>query len=436
MTARTLLLLLSPALLTAAEWPQWRGPEGMGHSAAKNLPLTWSETSNIAWKAELPGRGWSSPVIDGRQIWVTTAVETKASAEAAKARLQGKKPDQPLTLLDTVELRALCVDRDSGKLLHNVLLLTKTEPQAVHELNSYASPSPVLDDGRLYCHFGTFGTACVDIKTAKLLWTNTSLEINHENGPGSTPIIHGDKMIVHLDGSDRQFIAALNKITGKLAWKTDRSGEMHANPQQKKSYGTPVVVKIDGKDQIVSPASDWVYSYDPATGKELWKLSYGVLGFSVVPRPVVGHGFIYMSTGFMKPELLAIKYEGVKEPRIEWRISKGSTNMPSPLLIGDEIYVVNDGGILMCANALTGEEYYRERLGGKFSSSPIYADGKIYVGSREGVMFVVQPGKQFKILAQNTMEGSVMATPAAVDGALFVRTDKGLFRLGEKQPRS
>ena len=432
MTARTLLLLLSPALLTAAEWPQWRGPDGMGHSTAKNLPLTWSETSNIAWKAELPGRGWSSPVIDGNQIWVTTAVETKATPEAAKKRLEGKKPDQPLTLLDTVELRALCVDRDSGKLLHNVLLITKTEPQAVHELNSYASPSPVLDDGRLYCHFGTFGTACVDIKTSKLLWTNTTLEINHENGPGSTPIIYADKMIVHLDGSDRQFIAALNKNTGKVAWKTDRSGEMRSNPQMKKSYGTPVVVKINGKDQIVSPASDWVYSYDPATGKELWKLSYGVLGFSVVPRPVVGNGFIYMSTGFMKPELLAIKYEGVKEPRIEWRISKGSTNMPSPLLIGDEIYIVNDGGILLCANAHTGEEYYRERLGGKFSSSPIYADGKLYVGSREGIMFVVQPGKQFKILAQNTMEGAIMATPAAVDGALFVRTDKGLFRLGAK----
>jgi outer membrane protein assembly factor BamB len=220
--------------------------------------------------------------------------------------------------------------------------------------------------------------------------------------------------------------------TGSLAWKTDRSGEMRSNPQMKKSYGTPVVVKINGKDQIVSPASDWVYSYDPATGKELWKLSYGVLGFSVVPRPVVGNGFIYMSTGFMKPELLAIKYDGVKEPRIEWRISKGSTNMPSPILIGDEIYIVNDGGILLCANAHTGEEYYRERLGGKFSSSPIYADGKLYVGSREGIMFVVQPGKQFKILAQNTMEGAIMATPAAVDGALFVRTDKGLFRLGAK----
>lgn len=433
MTLRPLLLFLAPALLTAAEWPQWRGPDGMGHSTAKNLPLTWSETSNIAWKAELPGRGWSSPVIDGNQIWVTTAVETKATPEEAKKRLAGKKPDQPLTLLDTVELRALCVDRDSGKLLHNVLLITKTEPQAVHELNSYASPSPVLDDGKLYCHFGTFGTACVDIKTSKLLWTNTDLTINHENGPGSTPIVHGENMIVHLDGSDRQFIAALNKNTGKLAWKTDRSGEMHSNPQQKKSYGTPVVVKIDGKDQVISPASDWVYSYDPATGRELWKLSYGVLGFSVVPRPVVGNGFIYMSTGFMKPELLAIKYEGVKEPRIEWRISKGSTNMPSPILIGDEIYVLNDGGILLCANAHTGEEYYRERLGGKFSSSPVYADGKLYVGSREGIMFVVQPGKQFKILGQNTMEGAIMATPAAVDGALFVRTDKGLFRLGEKR---
>lgn len=427
-----IVLLLSPALLTAAEWPQWRGQDGMGHSAAKNLPLTWSETSNITWTADLPGRGWSSPVIDGDQIWVTTAVESKATADEAKKRLEGKKVDQPLTLLDSLELRALCVDRNSGKLLHNVLLITHKEPQWVHELNSYASPSPVLDDGRLYCHFGTFGSACVDTKTGKLLWKNTDLTINHENGPGSTPIVHGDLMIFHLDGSDKQFIAALDKKTGKLVWKTDRSGEMHANPQQKKSYGTPLVVKINGQDQLISPASDWLYSYDPATGKELWKLAYGALGFSVVPRPVVGNGFIYMSTGFMKPELLAIKYEGVEQPRIEWRISKGSSTIPSPLLIGKEIYIVNEGGIMLCADALTGEEIYRERLGGKFTSSPMYADGKIYVGSREGIMFVIQPGRQFKILAQNTLPGAIMATPAAINGALLVRTDKGLFRVGEK----
>ncbi|MEQ1852728.1 MAG: PQQ-binding-like beta-propeller repeat protein [Chthoniobacteraceae bacterium] len=414
---------------SATDWPEWRGPGGQGHAQATGLPVSWSATSGIAWRTEGPGRGWSSPVIEGNQIWMTTAVETPASAEDAARRLKSNTGGQPVTLLEKVELRAVCVDRQTGHLTHNVLVLTEREPQWVHKLNSYASPTPVIEDGRLYCHFGAFGTACLDTRDGKVLWTNTDLKVMHENGPGSSPVLWKNLVIFHLDGSDRQFIAALDKATGKLAWKTDRSGAMNANPQLKKSYGTPIVVESGGKPQLISPAADWLYAYDPATGRELWKVAYGRTGFSISPRPVTGHGMIFMSTAFMKPEILAVKYEGVPAAEIAWRYSKGAPNIPSPLLVGDELYFVSDGGFLTCLDARTGGEHYRERLGGDYNSSPLFADGKIYITSREGLTTVVKPGKSFEALSKSQLPEQVFATPAAVNGSLFLRTAAGLYRI-------
>ncbi len=418
----------------AAEWPEWRGPGGQGHAGAglKNLPTTWSETQNIKWLVEIPGRGYSSPVAAGKQIWLTTAVETLASPEEAKKRLKGNTGDQPLTLLEKVELRAVCVDRDSGKVVHDVLLITEKDPQWVHALNSYASPSPVIEEGRLYCHFGTFGTACVNTTQGELAWTNTDLHCMHENGPGGSAIVWKNLVIFMLDGSDIQYVAALDKKTGTLVWKTDRTGELKANIQFKKSYGTPLIASINGQEQLLAPGADWLYGYDPASGKELWKLSYGMLGFSITPKPVVGHGMIYMSTGFTKPDMLAIKYEGQEKPSIAWHFKQGAPTMPSPLLIGDELYFVSDSGVFTCLDAISGKEHYRERLGGNFSSSPQFANDKIYLGSREGVMHVIAPGKKFASLGKNELPGKIMATPMALDNALYVRTDKGLYRIEEQ----
>ncbi|MBI5801962.1 MAG: PQQ-binding-like beta-propeller repeat protein [Verrucomicrobia bacterium] len=417
--------------LSAAEWPEWRGPGGQGHSKATGLPVSWSETKNVAWKAELPGRAWSSPVIEGRNIWLTTAIETPATKEDAARRLKANTGDQALTLLEKLELRALCVDRDTGKLTQNILLLSLREPQWVHALNSYASGTPVIEDGKLYCHFGALGNACLDTRAGKVLWTHTGLVVMHENGPGSTPVIWKNLMIFHLDGSDHQFIAALDKRTGKLAWKTPRSGEMNTNPQLKKSYGTPLLLAINGKEQIISPSSDWIYSYDEL-GRELWRVKYGQLGFSLTPRPVVGHGMIFMSTGYMKAQILALRYEGEKTPKIAWRYEKGAPTMPSPLLVGGELYFVNDGGIFTCLDAKTGAEHYRERLGGNYSSSPTFADGKIYVHNREGLTSVVKPGTKFEVLEKNPLPGKIFASLAAVDHALFLRTDTALYRIENK----
>ncbi len=227
----SVILILLSANALPADWNQWRGPSGAGISQAKSLPTQWSEKKNIAWKTPLPGRGWSSPVIEGERIWVTAADETLATEEASKKRLKGNTGSQPLIVLEKARFHAICIDMDSGKILHNVELFSVREPQWVHRFNSYASPTPIIEKGRVYCHFGTYGTACVDSASGKVLWRNLDMHCMHENGPGGSPVIAGDIIFFHMDGSDQQYVAALNKKDGKLAWRTGRSGKLHSNPQ-------------------------------------------------------------------------------------------------------------------------------------------------------------------------------------------------------------
>ncbi len=423
-------LLFNTLPLAATDWLEWRGSDGQGTSTATGLPETWSETSSVVWRTPTPGRGHSTPVIVGDQIWFTTAVEKAASEAEAKERLKNNTGDQPVTVMDSVTIRAVAVDKLSGKILHDVELLKVKAPQWVHQLNSYASPSPVVHEGRLYASHGSFGTACLDLATQKVVWTNQELQVMHENGPGSTPVLWQDRLIVHFDGSDQQFIAAYDTASGKVAWKTARSGEMDPRPQQKKAYGTPLVVTMNGQPVVVSPAANWIYGYEPATGKELWKVPYGELGFSMSVRPVADARRIYFSTSFGKSQVIALDYAGKKEPVIAWRNNKNAPKMCSPVLAGGLLFYVDDGGIVSCVDPATGEAHYRERIGGKFSASPIVADNKLYFASREGVITTVPATKEFKILAQNTLEGSLMASPVAVDGALYLRTDKALYRIG------
>ena len=271
---RIALFLLLPALLSGAEsWPQWRGPAANGHADNAGYPSEWNKIKNIAWKSILPGRGHSSPVHDGDTIWVTTAIETPASETEKKERLKSNKGLPTVTVLSEVSLRALKIDPKSGNVLQDVEVLKKKQPQWVHKLNSYASPTPVIEDGKVYFHFGAYGNACIDAKTGKILWKNEdkALWVMHENGPGSSPLIWNNLMIFHLDGSDKQNIVALYRDSGKIAWKTKRSGELRENPQLQKSYSTPIVENFNGKPVLISCSADWVYGYDPRTGDELWK---------------------------------------------------------------------------------------------------------------------------------------------------------------------
>jgi outer membrane protein assembly factor BamB len=421
--------VLSTLTLSAADWPEWRGPSGQGQAVIARLPDTFSETSHVTWKTDLPGRGHSTPVISGDVIWMTTAIEKAATPEEAERRLKENTGDQPVVVLASVNLRALAVDRISGKLLHDLELLEVKEPQWAHQLNSYASPTPVLAAGRLYAHFGSFGTVCLDTATQKILWKNQELQVNHENGPGSSPVLWQNRLIVHFDGSDAQFIAAFDTETGKLAWKTARSGEMDPRPQQKKAYGTPLVIQSGGIPVLVSPAASNLYGYDPMTGKELWKVPYGGLGFSMSTPPVADSQRIYFSTAFGKSKVMALKHHGAAVPEIAWENTRNAPKMCAPVLHDDLLYYVDDGGILSAVDVETGEAIYRERLGGKFSSSPVVVDGKILIGSREGVVSIVKAGRTFQLLSQNTLDGSIMASPATDGEALFIRTDKALYRI-------
>jgi outer membrane protein assembly factor BamB len=432
-----LLSALLAALLPAqganapVDWPEWRGPDAQGHAIAKGLPDTWTETQNIAWRCELPGRGWSTPVMNADQIWLSTALETAASPEEVARRTKANTADQPLTVLSKVELKALCVDRRTGKRLRDIPLVTVPDPQWVHELNSYASPSPVLEPGRAYFHFGTFGTFCVDVDSGSVAWANTNLHIMHENGPGSSPILVGDLLLFHLDGSDSQSIAALDKKTGRLVWRTDRSGKMNEHPQLKKSYATPTLTQWRGKPAVLSQGADWIYAYEPATGRELWKVPYGSLGFSLSSRAVLGNERVYFATGYSRSEIQAVQLGAPDTtPSTVWKYAKGAPTMSSLLLVGNELYFVSDsGGMLTCLDARDGREHYKERLGGSHSASPLLVDGRILLCSREGETCVVAPGTSFKLIARNRLPGKLMASPIASGDSLYLRTDTALYRI-------
>jgi len=417
-------------------WPQWRGPDGQGHATdARDIPITWSETEGVVWKTPLPGRGWSSPVIGDGTVWMTTAIEYEATPEELANQPPAPPNGQPRTVVGALSLRALGVDVASGRVVHDVELFTVDDPQPIHSLNSHASPSPVLAGGRLYCHFGDFGTACLDAATGQVVWANRDLRLDHMNGPGSTPILWDSLLIVNCDGSDVQFVAAFDTVTGKVAWKTPRSGQLRDNPDLKKAYATPLVVHHGGRDVLVSPGADWLYGYDPATGGELWRMNYGDLGFSVVPRPVAAHGLLFMSTSFNQPRLLAVQLpEGSAPPRISWQEAKGAPSMASPLVVGDELYMISDKGVATCLDARSGRANWTQRLGGNFSSSPLFAAGRIYAANRDGETFVIAPGPAFELVATNRLDGQFFATPAAVGDSLYLRTDSALYRIAKPTP--
>lgn len=412
-------------------FPEWRGAGGQGIADASGLPVTWGEEENVAWKATIRGRGWSTPVIADGKVWVTTATDVPASKADAKRRRASSTNGQPQRISQSATMYAVGLDLNTGKVLCEQELMTLRDPQMIHIDNSYATPTPIIDGRFLYCHFGACGMVCLDTSTSEVVWTNQQLEVALENGPGSSPVLWNDRLIVHCDGIDRQYITALSKDTGKELWKTPRSGELRENPQMRKSYATPLIVDVDGQPQVISPAADWVYGYDPRDGRELWRLGYGQLGFSNAARPVAGHGLVYVSTGYMKPVLLAIRpgtADG-REPEVAWKFTKQVPAVSSPLLYGDELYMVSDKGITSCLDARTGELVWKERIGAHFWASPVLADGRLHFFDRDSTATVIAPGRTFEKLAVNQLSGEQLATAAAVDGSLLIRTEEALYCL-------
>jgi outer membrane protein assembly factor BamB len=427
----TLLVLIAVSPVIADQWPEFRGPGGMGHSTATGLPTEWSEQKNIVWKTEIPGTGWSSPVVWDDQIWITTSTVENVSEDVQAAAADGKP--FPVAAAKNLKMYAVCVHKDTGELLHKILLLKEPQPDAIHTMNSFASPTPVIRAGRVFCHFGNNGTACIDTELGEVVWSHRDLPLNHSTGAGSSPLLWNNLLIVHCDGIDVQYIAALDTETGETVWKTDRSGELNATPEFKKAFSTPVMLTLEGHETLISSASDYVYAYDPTTGEELWNVPYGMLGFSTTPRPVVGNGFIYVCTGFMKSRLLALKYDPqqrAKAPTIAWDFDKQVPTITSPIVVNDTIYFVSEsGGVLTALDAITGEKRWQERLGGNYAASPLFADGHVYFFSRDGIATVLKPSGPFEIVSENELDGSFMASPAVTDNALILRTDKAVYRV-------
>ena len=433
-----LALLTCSSLAIADSWPQFRGPNGNGVVEGQNVPITFSETQNVTWKTALPGRGWSSPVIADDVVWATTAIEVFPDDEE-KIQMMIKKgvKEEKFKQLDVakqIDLKLLKIDLESGKLISQIELATIDAPDAIHSLNSYASPTPVIDGDNIYCHFGTYGTFCIDRASGQQKWTRR-LPLVHSVGPGSSPIVFKDMLILIQDGVDRQYVVAMDKATGETIWEQDRPAMDAPSGDQKKAYSTPVAVSDkQGREQLICLASQWIVAYEPKTGDEIWRVRHGK-GFSVVPRPVYSDGVVYFSTGFGKPELWAIKVDGsgdVTDTHVLWQVRKGIPAKPSPLVHDGKIYVIDDGGIASCFDTESGDQIWKQRIGGKYASSPVMVGGYIYIGSQDGTVTVLKPGREGKVVAENKLDGQIMASPAVVDNALIVRTANAMYRIEAK----
>ena len=393
----------SPVASAKEEWPQFRGPDGQGHSMERGLPLEWGEARNVRWKSAIAGLGWSSPVVANGKVWVTSAVEQRG-----------------------ISLRAIAFDVETGKEVLNVeVFKIPTDRRDINPKNSWASPTPIIDGDRVFVHFGADGTAALS-SSGEILWKNR-FEYQSQHGAGGSPIVYGDLLIFSCDGSDTAFVIALDKNTGKTKWKTNRG---YPSDQ---AYTTPLVIRVGDRDQLISVGAFRARAYDPLTGKEIWRVRYDE-GFSNVPRPIFTQGLVVIATGFQQPELLAVRPDGtgdVTRTHIAWSLKRGAPLTPSPLAVGDELYVVNDGGIASCIDARTGAVIWQQRLGGTYSASPVYADGRIYFLAEQGVTTVIAPGRDFRRLATNPLDGGLLASMAISNGSLFLRTDSHLYRITE-----
>jgi outer membrane protein assembly factor BamB len=391
---------------SSEDWPQFRGPSGQGHSAEQRLPLEWSESKNILWKSPIAGRGWSSPVVAGGRVWITTAVQSPAA----------------------VSLRVVAFDVESGREAVNTEVFRFGHRNPANPKNSHASPTPVIEGDRVYVHFGADGTAAIDAASGEVVW-KARFPYESQHGNGGSPVLYQDLLIFSCDGHIEAFVVALDKRTGKVKWKTPRREPFD------QAYTTPLVIRVGDRDQVVSIGAYRAAAYDPQTGKEIWRVSYGS-GFSNVPRPVYGHGLVYIATGFQQPTLMAVRTDGtgdVTRTHVAWTMTRSAPYTPSPLLVGDELYVINDMGIATCLDARSGEPLWQHRIGGNHSASPIFADGRIYFLSEEGVATVVAPGKVFHQLARNALDGATLASMAVSQGSMFIRSNTHVYRIGMRE---
>jgi len=411
------LLVVPSGFAGAEDWPQFRGQNGDGISLEKNLPAEWGaeidgKHQNVAWKLEIAGKGWSSPSLSRGKLYLTTAAPKEGAASDS----------------GDLSLRALCIDAKTGKVDwdHEIFVQEGKSSPKIHNKNSHASPTPLVDSNRLFVHFGHQGTACLDL-SGKVLWSTRELSYAPVHGNGCSPILVDGGIVFSCDGGKDPFVAALEADTGKVKWKFNRPGESG----KRFAFCTPTAISVNGKQQIVSVGAGIVNALDPATGESIWHVKHE--GYSVIPKPLFGHGLVYISTSYDSAQVMAIRPDGtgdVTETHVEWTLKKGAPHTPSLLLLGRDLYMVADKGVATCVDALTGETRWQERIGGNYSSSLLYGDDKIYIQSEEGKTLVLKPGTTFEKPTETGFNGErTLASFAAGDGALFIRTEKNLYRV-------
>jgi len=398
-------------------WTHFRGSGMDGYANVEKAPLHWSETENIVWKIPVKGLGWSSPVVFGDQVWLTSAEE------------------------DGTAFYVFCYDLETGKVVNEQTVFTSDEPQQIHSTNSYATPTPCIEEGRVYVHYGTFGTACINTKDFNVVWKREDLKCDHMQGPASSPILYKDKLIVHLEGTEDPYVIALDKNTGETIWKSVRPKEIYdpLEPVYRKSFQTPIVVKVNGKELLISNGSYMCFAHDINTGEVVWTVTYGY--DSTVSQPLFWNGLVFVNSGWIfldnKPSFtrqFAIDPTGsgdVTETHVKWMYEEDVPQIPTPVIVDGKMYMVHDRGMVTCLDAMTGEMIWKEKLKGNFNSSPIYAAGNIYFFNVKGDCTIIKPGDSFQKVAENNIGETVKAVPAFVDGQMILRTQNHLFLIKE-----
>lgn len=397
-------------LHAADPWPQFRGPAANGQTKAKGLPLTFGEDRNVLWKTAVPGKAWSSPVVWKSQIWVTTASE------------------------DGRQLGALCVDAESGRIIHQKTVFKIAEPQFCHPMNSYGTPTPTIEEGRIYLHFGSAGSACLDTATGTTLWTRQDLPCDHYRGAASSPILAGNLLVLTFDGVDLQYLAALDKTTGKTVWKRDRNIVYDSdNVDYHKAYSTPALINVAGKSQLISPSAGATVAYAPDTGEELWRVRSG--GMNAAALPLFENGLLYVTSAAGGWQLFATRADGsgdVTDTHVVWKYKKTVPSRSSLILTGGRLFMISDNGMVSCVDAASGEPIWQKRVKGAFSASPLLADGHIYFFGEKGEVPVIEAAADFKLLATNHLGDGFMASPAVFENSLILRSRTHLYRLGNR----
>jgi outer membrane protein assembly factor BamB len=412
------LFLFLPLFLLSCQsekdnWTHFRGSNMDGHATVETAPLHWSETENVVWKVPVKGLGWSSPVVFGDQIWLTSAEE------------------------DGTKFYVLCFDFESGELLFDTTIFTSDEPQRIHSTNSYATPTPCIEKGRVYVHYGTFGTACINTNDNSVIWQREDLKCDHMQGPASSPILYKNMLIVHLEGTKDPYVIALDKNTGKTIWKSVRPAEIYdpLKPVYRKSYQTPIVVNVNGKDLLISNSAYMCFAHDVNTGEVIWTFSYGY--DSTVSQPLFWNGLVFVNSGWIfednKPYFTrqyAIDPTGtgdITDTHQVWMYEDEVPQIPTPVIVDGRMYMVHDRGMVTCLDAMTGEPIWKEKLKGNFNASPIYAAGNIYFFNVKGECTIIKPGDTFQKVAENSLDGIAKAVPAFVGDKMIVRSYKYLY---------